>query len=104
MPEQPQKPFAWVDEVEAQMRRELVGPAAEARPAANVSGEQTAGYAAVPQPVDLKSAARVLESIARQECPHCASRQLIEIGRSVYCDACGARLYLGKLFTPMGPA
>lgn len=49
----------------------------------------------------MKLAARALESIARQECPHCASRNLIEIGRSVYCDACGARLYLGKLFRPM---
>ncbi len=49
----------------------------------------------------MQHAARVLESIARQECPHCGSRQLEEIGRSVYCGNCRARLYQGKLFRPL---
>lgn len=46
-------------------------------------------------------AVRALEKIAQQLCPYCDSKNLIEIGRSVYCDDCGARLYLGKLFSPM---
>jgi len=109
------KPFSWVDEVETQMRAELLGkgPAAEARPVANVPGEQTTGYAAVPHSApsgarmnepskaDMERAARILESIARQECPHCGSSMLEEIGRSVYCGDCGARLYLGKCFPPL---
>lgn len=109
------KPFSWVDEVETQMRAELLGkgPAAEAKPVANVPGEQTTGYAAVlhspppgarikePSKADMERAARVLESIARQECPHCHGTNLEEIGRSVYCGDCGARLYQGKLFPPL---
>lgn len=56
-----------------------------------------------PTNADMELAARVLESIAKQECPHCASKNLEEIGRSVYCGDCRARLYLGKLFPPMRP-
>jgi len=54
-----------------------------------------------PSKADMERAARVLESIARQECPHCGSSMLEEIGRSVYCGDCGARLYLGKCFPPL---
>lgn len=56
-----------------------------------------------PQPTSAEMAhvARVLEKIARQLCPHCDSKHLVERGRSVYCGDCGARLYLGKLFPPM---
>ena len=54
-----------------------------------------------PSNADMKHAARVLESIARQECPHCHGTNLEEVGRSVYCGDCRVRLYLGKRFPPL---